>query len=84
MRSIDKLLAELFCNQEIPGPNCTGRGSRISIGLYKSEPRDSLLKIASKTPTNVLELHGPSTYTLSMVLSHKGNVTPPIIHAHFN
>ena len=51
--SIDKLLADYFCNQEIPGPNRTV----------------NILVRASKTTAYVLEPHGLSIYTLSMYIT---------------
>ena len=93
-RSIDNLLAELFCNQGIPtpirtanigignnlGPNCTaniGIGNNLGpnrrtsgSGISISESRDKFFETAqTKLPTNLLVPHGPSMYTLSVLIT---------------
>ena len=77
---MDKLSAEIFFNQEIPGPI---RTANIEIGnfqgptklredhtlvlcLYEKWP--TRLKRANKTAATVLEPLGPSMYTLSIAL----------------
>ena len=83
MRSKDGLLAEKFCNKEIPGPNCTTTirvrrfQSPTSLHMFqyvKMRHVFNFSKHASKTPANVLEPHGPSMYTLSMCVYQDRNI----------
>ena len=70
-RSIDKLLAEHFCNQEIPGPNGT---ANISVGKFQSPT--ILYRSAPIGPIYISEScdsNGPSMYTLPIAKTMIGN-----------
>ena len=76
-RSKDKLFAEIFfCNKEIPEPNrtaniCVWKFQSLTMFLLdlfrKGSHVTRSFKTRKKITANVLEPHGPSMYTLSMI-----------------